>query len=83
MGFMALVNLIAIALLSGIAFRLLKDYTSQRRAGRDPIFTRDLLPDVKNIAVWEDELSVTGPIDVQYRQHSSEKHRDHMHHEGA
>ena len=41
MGLMALTNLIAIGLLSGIAFRLLKDYTAQRRAGRDPVFTRD------------------------------------------
>nr|WP_281363979.1 alanine:cation symporter family protein [Microbacterium immunditiarum] len=34
MGFMALVNLIAIALLSGIAFRLLKDYTHSGVRGR-------------------------------------------------
>ena len=63
MGLMALTNLIAIGLLSGIAFRLLKDYTAQRRAGRDPVFTRDLLPDVTGIECWEDELTVTGPID--------------------
>jgi AGCS family alanine or glycine:cation symporter len=62
MGLMALTNLIAIALLSGVAFRLLKDYTRQRREGRDPVFTRNLLPDVRGIAVWEDERSVTGPI---------------------
>jgi hypothetical protein len=35
MGLMALTSLIAIGLLSGIAFRLLKDYTAQRRDGRD------------------------------------------------
>ncbi|QYF74450.1 sodium:alanine symporter family protein [Cryobacterium sp. PAMC25264] len=65
MGLMALTNLIAIGLLSGIAFRLLKDYSSQRRAGRDPVFTRALLPDVAGIECWEDEFSVTGPIRVQ------------------
>ncbi|WP_460773606.1 alanine/glycine:cation symporter family protein [Microbacterium sp. GXF7504] len=64
MGLMALTNLIAIGLLSGIAFRLLKDYTRQRREGRDPVFTRDLLPDVTGIECWEDELTVTGPIDL-------------------
>ncbi len=44
MGVMALVNLIAIALLSGIVFKLLRDYLDQRRAGLDPVFTRDRLP---------------------------------------
>ncbi|ALJ21129.1 alanine/glycine:cation symporter family protein [Microbacterium sp. No. 7] len=79
MGFMALINLIAIALLSGIAFRLLKDYTQQRREGRDPVFTRDRLPDVKGIEVWEDELTVTGPIDLSTKRRQAEKHRDHLH----
>ncbi|MDN3496815.1 alanine/glycine:cation symporter family protein [Planococcus sp. APC 4015] len=79
MGVMALVNLTAIALLSGVAFKLLKDYTQQRREGKDPVFTRDRLPGVKGIEVWEDELSVTGPIDVPTAKHQSEKHRDHLH----
>lgn len=64
MGFMAIVNLVAIALLSGTAFRLLKDYTEQRRAGLDPVFTKARLPGVRGIEVWENELSVTGPIDI-------------------
>lgn len=79
MGLMALTNLIAIALLSGIAFRLLKDHSAQRRAGRNPLFTRDLMPDVSGIAVWEDALSVTGPVDARTREHETEKHRDHLH----
>ncbi|MCR2794051.1 alanine:cation symporter family protein [Microbacterium sp. zg.Y625] len=64
MGIMALVNLVAIALLSGLAFRLLRDYTQQRRAGRDPVFTRDRLPGVTGISCWEDEHTVTGVIPV-------------------
>lgn len=64
MGLMALVNLVAIALLSGVAFKLLRDYTEQRRAGLDPVFTRARLPEVNGIQCWEDELSVTGPIDI-------------------
>jgi len=67
MGLMALTNLIAIGLLSGLAFRLLKDYGRQRREGRDPVFTRDLMPDVAGIECWEDELTVTGPIDLPSR----------------
>ncbi|WP_374975239.1 alanine/glycine:cation symporter family protein [Microbacterium trichothecenolyticum] len=81
MGLMALTNLIAIGLLSGLAFKLLKDYTGQRRAGRDPVFTRDRLPGVTGIECWEDELSVTGPIDVSTKARQAEKHRDHLHHE--
>ncbi|WP_127819791.1 alanine/glycine:cation symporter family protein [Microbacterium sp. CPCC 204701] len=78
MGLMALTNLVAIGLLSGIAFRLLKDYTAQRRSGRDPVFTRDRLADVTGIEVWEDELTVTGPIDFRTQLRQGEKHRDHL-----
>ncbi|MBD7958180.1 alanine:cation symporter family protein [Microbacterium sp. Sa4CUA7] len=64
MGLMALVNLVAIGLLSGLVFRLLGDYTRQRRAGRDPVFTRALMPEVTGISCWEDERTVTGTIDL-------------------
>lgn len=60
MGLMALVNLVAIALLSGLVWRLLADYRAQRRDGLDPVFTRDRLPGVDGIECWEDERSVTG-----------------------
>ncbi|MCT9818938.1 alanine:cation symporter family protein [Microbacterium sp. W1N] len=81
MGLMALTNLIAIGLLSGIAFRLLKDYTAQRRAGRDPVFTRDRLPGVSGIECWEDELTVTGPVEIAVTSRQAAKHRDHLHHD--
>ncbi|MEC5183938.1 AGCS family alanine or glycine:cation symporter [Cryobacterium sp. MP_3.1] len=76
MGLMALTNLIAIGLLSGIAFRLLKDYTRQGREGRDPVFTRALFPDVAGIECWEDEFSVTGPIRVYPTGGQTIKRRD-------
>ena len=79
MGLMALTNLVAIGLLSGIAFRLLKDYTEQRRQGRDPVVTRDRLSDVTGIECGEDELTVTGPIDLTARTRQAQKHRDHLH----
>ncbi|AEG44689.1 amino acid carrier protein [Isoptericola variabilis 225] len=60
MGVMALVNLVAIALLSGLVWRLLADYRAQKAAGRDPVFTRAQLPDVDGVECWEDEHSVTG-----------------------
>ncbi|WP_394278392.1 alanine/glycine:cation symporter family protein [Microbacterium sp.] len=77
MGIMALINLVAIGLLSPIAFRLLKDYTAQRREGRDPIFTRERLPGVGGIECWEDELTVTGPLDVVTRGSQARKHGTH------
>ena len=53
MGMMAAVNLIAIAPLTVIACRLLKDYNEQRRLGLDPVFTRDRLPDISGVECWE------------------------------
>lgn len=64
MGLMAIVNLIAIGLLSGVAFKLLRDYSQQRKSGLNPVFTRARMPEVTGIQCWEDELSVTGPIRV-------------------
>jgi AGCS family alanine or glycine:cation symporter len=53
MGAMVFVNLIAILPLSVIAFRLMDDYTAQRRAGLDPVFTRDRIPGLKGVECWE------------------------------
>lgn len=54
MGVMTIVNLVAVIQLSPKAFVLLKDYLSQRRAGRDPQFHRSMMPDAeKDIACWE------------------------------
>lgn len=75
MGLMAMVNLIAILLLSGVAFRLLKDYTAQRRAGHDPVFTQARMPDLDGIECWVDERSVTGTIPVL----RDSVHKDHLH----
>ncbi|WP_082092051.1 alanine/glycine:cation symporter family protein [Demequina pelophila] len=52
MGVMALVNLVAIAFLSPIAFRLLRDYGRQLREGRDPEFRHADMPDLEGIEAW-------------------------------
>ncbi|WP_017627671.1 alanine/glycine:cation symporter family protein [Nocardiopsis chromatogenes] len=57
-GVMATINLIAIAPLAGIAFLLLRDYTAQRKEGRDPVFTRDRLPGVAGVQCWESETDL-------------------------
>ncbi|WP_236241375.1 sodium:alanine symporter family protein [Streptomyces sp. CC228A] len=53
MGLMALINLAAIVPLSVIAFRLMDDYQKQRRAGLDPVFTKDRMPDLVNVECWD------------------------------
>ncbi|MGW6875393.1 alanine/glycine:cation symporter family protein [Streptomyces xanthophaeus] len=65
MGLMALVNLLAILPLSAIAFRLLDDYLAQRRAGLDPVFTRDRMPDLRGVQCWDpvrETVRETAPV---------------------
>ncbi|MGG7058478.1 alanine/glycine:cation symporter family protein [Clostridium nigeriense] len=52
MGLMAIINLIAIVLLSKIAFKALEDYMIQKRSGiKDPIFNSSSIPEL------DDELT--------------------------
>ncbi|MFK8848512.1 alanine/glycine:cation symporter family protein [Streptomyces sp. Ac-502] len=60
MGLMALINLLAIIPLSAIAFRLLDDYTAQRRSGLDPVFTRSRMPDLTGVECWPDTPTAPG-----------------------
>ena len=58
MGIMALLNLVAILLLSRAAFAVIGDYERQRRAGREPTFTRDQIPELTagiEPDVWQPE----------------------------
>lgn len=53
MGLMAIINLIAVTLLSKIAFAALQDYHKQRASGKDPVFYADSIEGLKNIEAWE------------------------------
>jgi putative sodium/glutamine symporter len=53
MGFMVIVNLIAILLLSKVAFAALTDYMKQKKAGKDPVFYKDSIKYHENIECWE------------------------------
>ncbi|PFE01269.1 alanine:cation symporter family protein [Bacillus cereus] len=53
MGFMVIINLIAITLLSKVAFAALQDYMKQKKAGNDPIFYKDSIKGLENIECWE------------------------------
>lgn len=49
MGFMAIVNIIAIFLLGKVAFKVLDDYMKQKKAGKNPVF-------------YEDEVGIKGTV---------------------
>lgn len=54
MGFMAIINLIAITLLCRIAVLCLKDYKAQKAAGiKDPIFKSSSIKGLKNATEWK------------------------------
>lgn len=55
MGLMAIINLIVIALLSHIAFKVLKDFTRQRKQGINPVFKASSIPGLENAECWEEE----------------------------
>ncbi|SFP84674.1 alanine or glycine:cation symporter, AGCS family [Salibacterium halotolerans] len=55
MGLMALVNLIAIAMLTKTALAALKDYQRQRRLGYDPVFYKNSIPGLQNLDAWEEK----------------------------
>lgn len=54
MGMMALLNLAAIILLGKYAFKLLKDYDTQKKAGIvEPVFTIASMPELENVTEWD------------------------------
>ncbi len=55
MGLMAILNIIVIVLLGRIAFKVLDDFTAQRKRGEDPIFYAKNIPGLKNTECWEEE----------------------------
>lgn len=57
MGFMAVINLIVITLLGRVAFKVLADFTEQRRQGINPVFKADSVPGLRGADCWEDTSS--------------------------
>jgi len=62
MGLMVIVNLIAIVLLSKVAFAALHDYKQQKRAGKDPIFYKDSIKGVENVECWDNSPEVKSKL---------------------
>ena len=65
MAFMATINLIALIPLAKIAMKLMKNYTDQKKQGLDPVFSRDDIPEAKNVSEWDgsDPLTVRQPAE--------------------
>ncbi|MFJ7406321.1 MULTISPECIES: alanine/glycine:cation symporter family protein [unclassified Lysinibacillus] len=57
MGLMALINITVIMILGKIAFRVLDDFTQQRKKGKNPVFYAKSIPGLKNTDCWEDDRS--------------------------
>lgn len=53
MGLMAIVNIISILLLGNVALKALKDYSAQKKEGKNPTFHPESL-DIKNTKCWHD-----------------------------
>ncbi|MFX3631747.1 MAG: alanine/glycine:cation symporter family protein [Candidatus Pristimantibacillus sp.] len=53
MGLMVIVNLVAIFLLSKVAFAALSDYKRQKREGKDPVFFKDSIKGLENVECWD------------------------------
>lgn len=58
-GLLALFNIVAIIPLGGVAIKLLKNFNEQRKQGMDPVFHRDMLPELKNVEFWDGSDPVT------------------------
>lgn len=54
MGLMAIINLAVILLLGKVAFKVLDDFTVQRKAGKNPVFHASSVPGLKGAECWED-----------------------------
>ena len=66
MGFMAMVNLVAIMLLGKWALKVLDDYTAQRKAGKDPVFVADTSEGLPPTECWHvEELKEYGKPPVK------------------
>lgn len=53
MALMAITNMVAIIILGKYAFLALDDYLKQKRQGKNPVFTADSIPGLKNAECWE------------------------------
>ena len=59
MGLMAVINLIAIVMLSRVAIEALKDYKAQLKQGKNPMFYTSSIKGLKNVDCWSEKESTS------------------------
>ncbi|BAU28039.1 amino acid carrier protein [Aneurinibacillus soli] len=64
MGLMVLVNLVAILMLSKVAFAALHDYMEQKKAGKDPVFYKDSIENLQNVECWDESPSASNKANI-------------------
>ena len=55
MGLMAILNIVALLMLRKIAFKVYNDYTTQLKAGKNPIFNKKSIKELGDVESWDDE----------------------------
>ncbi len=60
-GIMVVINLCAIVPLSGVAVKLLGNYQKQLKAGLDPVFIKDMMPELENLDAWDGSDPIARP----------------------
>lgn len=55
MGIMAILNLVVILMLGKVAFKVLDDFSVQRKQGLNPVFKAKSIPGLKGAECWEEE----------------------------
>lgn len=56
---MVVINVTAVLLMGGVAVKLLRNFSIQKAQGLDPVFHRDMLPELKNVECWDGSDPVT------------------------
>lgn len=62
MGIMAILNLVVILMLGKVAFKVLDDFSVQRKQGLNPVFKAESIPGLKGAECWEEEQTPTEKI---------------------
>jgi len=54
MGLMALMNIVALLALRKVAFKLYRNYREQIKAGKNPVFHREDIPELRDVECWDE-----------------------------
>ena len=77
MGFMAIINLVAILLLGKWAIKALDDYTAQRKQGVNPVFCAQNIPGMPKTIWWTHDTNCACEVSqdvgaVEAKEHSAQ-----------